>query len=267
MTADHLDSLVIAGFCGLIGLFVGSFLNVVIHRVPVGESVVRPRSRCPRCGTQIRSFDNIPVVSWLILGGKCRDCALPISARYPMVEAGTAVLFAAMGWWLGASWELPAFLYLAAIGVCLSLIDLDTRRLPNSIVLPSYLVAFALLAVPAAVDGRWPDLGRSIVGGLIAFGLYFILAMVYPAGMGFGDVKLAGVLGLYLGWVGWAALAVGVFSAFVIGAVVGIGLMAAHRGGRKTAIPFGPFMFLGALVGLWAGPAIMSWYGSLVGAV
>jgi leader peptidase (prepilin peptidase)/N-methyltransferase len=265
MTGDQLDSLMIAAFCALLGLFVGSFLNVVIYRVPAGESVVKPRSRCPRCGKQIGALDNIPVLSWLILRGKCRNCSMPISARYPAIELGTGVLFGAMGWWLGLSWQLPAFLYLVGIGISLSMIDLDTRRLPNSIVLPSYPVSLALLLVPTVIDGRWPDLGRGVLGGVIAFAIYFALAMIYPAGMGFGDVKLAGVLGLYLGWVGWASVAVGIFAAFIVGAIVGIALMIVRRGGRKTVIPFGPFMFVGALIGLWLGPALLTWYGSIVG--
>jgi leader peptidase (prepilin peptidase)/N-methyltransferase len=170
-----------------------------------------------------------------------------------------------MGWWLGLTWQLPAFLYLAGVGICLSMIDLDTRRLPNSIVLPSYAVAFALLLIPAVIDSRWSDLGRSVGGAVIAFAVYFGLAMIYPAGMGFGDVKFAGVLGLYLGWVGWASLGVGIFAAFFVGAIVGIAVMVGRRGGRKTAIPFGPFMFVGALIGLWAGPALLHWYAGIVG--
>ncbi len=266
MTGDaHVDTMIVAGFCAFLGLFVGSFLNVVIYRVPAGESVVSPRSKCPFCGTQLSSWDNVPVVSWLILRAKCRTCGAHISARYPLIETATAVLFGCVGWWLGLSWDLPAFLYLAAVGLALAMIDLDTRRLPNSIVLPSYGVAIVLLGVAAIVDQRLPDLGRAVVSGAIAFAIYFVLALIYPAGMGFGDVKLAGVLGIYLGWVGWASVAVGLFAAFLLGAVVGIALMIVRRGGRKTAIPFGPFMIAGAFIGLWCGPAILNWYAGLVG--
>ncbi|MEI6230290.1 MAG: prepilin peptidase [Actinomycetes bacterium] len=260
-----IDRMIVAGFCAFLGLFVGSFLNVVIYRVPAGESVVKPRSRCPKCGTQITSVDNIPVLSWLILRGKCRSCGVHISARYPLIELGTAGLFGCVGFWLGPAWDLPAFLYLAAIGIALTMIDLDTRRLPNAIVLPSYGVALALLGVAGVADDRLFDLGRACAGGVIAFGVYFLLALIYPAGMGFGDVKLAGVLGIYLGWVGWPSLAVGIFAAFLIGAVIGLALMAAGRGGRKTAVPFGPFMVVGTFVGLWAGPAIVGLYFSVLG--
>ena len=257
--------MIVAGFCAFLGLFVGSFLNVVIYRVPAGLSVVKPRSRCPQCGTQISSIDNIPVLSWLILRAKCRTCGVHISARYPLVELLTAVLFGCVGFWLGPAWELPAFLYLAAIGIALAMIDLDTRRLPNAIVLPSYGVALALLGVAAVAEQQVPVLGRACAGGVVAFGIYFLLALIYPAGMGFGDVKLAGVLGIYLGWVGWPSLAVGIFSAFLIGAIVGLGLMAVRSGGRKTAVPFGPFMVVGTFVGLWAGPPIANWYLNIVG--
>ena len=257
--------MIVAGFCAFLGLFVGSFLNVVIYRVPAGESVVKPRSRCPKCGTQITSMDNIPVLSWFILQGKCRTCGVHISARYPLIELGTAGLFGCVGFWLGPAWDLSAFLYLAAIGIALTMIDLDTRRLPNAIVLPSYGVALALLGVAGVADDRLFDLGRACAGGVIAFGIYFLLALIYPAGMGFGDVKLAGVLGLYLGWVGWPSLAVGIFASFLIGAVVGLALIAAGRGGRKTAVPFGPFMVVGTFIGLWAGPVIVGWYFSVLG--
>jgi len=266
MTGDaDIDALIVAGFCAFLGLFVGSFLNVVIYRVPAGESVVSPRSKCPRCGTQLSAWDNVPVISWLVLRAKCRTCGTHISARYPLVEVATAVLFGCVGWWLGAAWDLPAYLYLAAVGVALAMIDLDTRRLPNSIVLPSYVVAIVLLGIAAVVNQQMADLGRAVIGGMIAFAIYFILALIYPAGMGFGDVKLAGVLGIYLGWVGWSSLAVGIFTAFVIGAVVGLTLMATGRGGRKTAVPFGPFMIVGTFIGLWCGPLIMNWYLSVIG--
>jgi leader peptidase (prepilin peptidase)/N-methyltransferase len=258
------DALLLVGTCAFLGLFIGSFLNVVIARVPEGISVVRPRSRCPRCETEISARDNIPVVSWLLLRGSCRSCREPISARYPLVELGTAALFGATAWWVGASWALPAFLYLAAVAVALSMIDLDVHRLPDLIVLPSYAVALALLLLPAVVDGRWDDLFRGVLAGLALFAFYFVLVLVYPAGMGFGDVKLAGVLGLYLGWVSWGAVVIGTFAAFLLGAVVGITVMVTGRGGRKAKIPFGPFMFVGAAIALVAAAPLVDWYvGSL----
>ncbi|GEA88805.1 peptidase A24 [Cellulomonas cellasea DSM 20118] len=247
----------------LFGAAIGSFLNVVVWRVPRRESVVHPPSACPACGHEIRPRDNVPVVSWLLLRGRCRDCAAPISARYPLVEAGTAVLFALTAAWLGPSWALPAFLYLAAVAVALALIDLDTHRLPNAIVLPSYPVAAVLLALASANPGGasdWPALLRAAIGCAVLYAVYFLLVLVYPAGMGFGDVKLAGVLGLYLGWVGWGALVVGWFAAFVLGGVFGVALLLSGRAGRKTGIPFGPWMLVGAAVGLLAGEPLLDAY-------
>mgnify|MGYP003602968185 CR=1 FL=1 len=259
-------TLVELGVALVFGLVIGSFLNVVIWRVPRGESIVTPGSGCPSCGHEIRAYDNIPLLSWLIVGGRCRDCGEPISPRYPIVELTTGLLFVLMTWNFGLTWELPAYLYFAAVGVALALIDLDTRRLPNVIVLPSYVVAGLLLLLPAIVDGRWNDYLNAWLGALALFAFYFLLAFVYPAGMGFGDVKLAGVLGLYLGWLGWGPLIVGAFLGFLLGALVGGGLMLAKRAGRKTAIPFGPFMIAGALIAVVFGQSLADTYtGTLLG--
>ena len=246
--------------CLILGLIIGSFLNVVIWRVPRGESIVSPPSACPSCGHKIRAHDNIPVVSWLILRGKCRDCGAPISGRYPLVELGTGVLFTVMAARFGLSWELPAYLYLAAISVALALIDLDVKRLPNVIVMPSYVVAGLLLLLPAVLMPNWPDYLNAWLGAVALFAFYFLLAFIYPAGMGFGDVKLAGVLGLYLGWLGWGPVIVGGFLGFLLGAVVGIGILLARKGGRKTAIPFGPFMLAGTLLAVLWGQALADVY-------
>ncbi len=246
--------------CLVLGLLVGSFLNVVIWRVPRGESVVSPPSACPTCGTEIKWFDNIPVLSWIVLRGKCRSCGNRISARYPLVELGTGLLFALIAVVFGYSWELPAYLYFAAIAVALGLIDLDVKRLPNAIVIPSYADAGLLLLLPAILQPAWMEYANAWLGALVLFAFYFALAYIYPAGMGFGDVKLAGVLGLYLGWLGWGALLVGGFLGFLLGAVVGVVLIVVNRAGRKTAIPFGPFMLLGTLLGIIWGPALSDLY-------
>jgi leader peptidase (prepilin peptidase)/N-methyltransferase len=247
-------------FVVLVGLVIGSFLNVVIWRVPRGESIVSPPSHCPGCGHEVRPRDNIPVLSWLLLRGRCRDCGTHISARYPLVEAGTAVLFGVLTLAIGLEPELPAFLYLGAIGVALAMIDIDVRRLPNAIVLPSYPVAAALLTLAAVVDGSWGDLLRAGLGMVALYAFYFLLALVYPAGMGFGDVKLAGVLGLYLGWLGWAEVVAGGFLGFLFGGVVGGALVLVRRAGRKSMIPFGPFMLAGALVAILWGGALADLY-------
>jgi leader peptidase (prepilin peptidase)/N-methyltransferase len=247
----------------LLGLAVGSFLNVVVWRVPRGESVVHPPSACPECGHPIRARDNVPVVSWLLLRARCRDCGSPISARYPLVEGGTAAAFGLVAWWAGVAWTLPALLYLAAISVALALIDLDVHRLPDSIVLPSYLVGVALLALASANPGGtadWDALVRALIGGVVLFAFYFVVTYIHPAGMGFGDVKLAGVLGMYLAWFGWGQLVVGWFAAFLLGGVAAVVLLVTGRAGRKSGIPFGPWMLAGAWVGLVVGGTLWSSY-------
>jgi len=251
---------------GLLGLAIGSFLNVVIWRVPRGQSVVSPPSHCPSCGQEVRSRDNVPVISWLLLRGRCRDCREPISVRYPLVEAATSAAFVATSLRFGLDAALPAFLYLAAISVALALIDIDTQRLPNAIVLPSYVVGLVLLGAAAVAQGSYGDLLRAGLGMAALYGFYFGLALLYPAGMGFGDVKLAGVLGLYLAWLGWAELIAGGFLGFLLGGVVGGVLMAVRRAGRKSKIPFGPFMLGGAFIAvLWGGALADLYLDSLLG--
>jgi leader peptidase (prepilin peptidase) / N-methyltransferase len=244
----------------VLGLAVGSFLNVVVWRVPRGESVISPPSHCPACEHPVRPRDNVPVLSWLLLKGRCRDCGNPISVRYPLVELGTSAVFVVSTIRIGFSAELPAYLYLGAIGVALALIDIDVKRLPNVIVLPSYIVSAVLLAAAALVEQEWADLLRAGLGMAALYAFYFVLALVYPRGMGFGDVKLAGVLGGYLGWLGWAEVVSGGFLGFLFGGVVGGGLMLARRAGRRSMIPFGPFMLAGALVAILWGGALADLY-------
>ncbi|MGY4642605.1 prepilin peptidase [Cellulomonas sp. URHB0016] len=248
------------GLVTVVGLLIGSFLNVVIWRVPRGESIVSPPSACPRCGARIAWYDNVPVLSWLVLRGRCRRCHEPISVRYPLVELGTGVLFGLVAWHFGISWTTPAYLYLAAISVALALIDIDVHRLPNAIVLPSYVVVPVLLAVASWGSDDWPALLRAVIGGVVLYAFYFLLVLVYPRGMGFGDVKLAGILGAYLAWLGWGSLVVGAFAAFLVGGVFSIVLLAAGRAGRKSKIPFGPWMLLGCAIGVAFGESLWSAY-------
>jgi leader peptidase (prepilin peptidase)/N-methyltransferase len=250
----------LAAFCGVWGLIIGSFLNVVIWRVPRDESVVRPPSHCPSCDTSIAPRDNVPVLSWLILRGRCRHCQKRISARYPIVELATAGLFAAFAVRFGAHAVLPAFLYLGGVGIALAMIDIDLQRLPDKLTLPTYPVALVLLGIAAISDGEgWPY-ARALIGMAVLFGFYATLWFVYPAGMGLGDVKLSGVLGLYLGWLSWRALVVGAASAFLVGAVVSISVLLFMGGSRKTKIPFGPFMLLGVLIATFAADPIAHAY-------
>jgi leader peptidase (prepilin peptidase)/N-methyltransferase len=244
----------------LAGLAIGSFLNVVIARVPEGRSVVRPGSACPACGEPIGPRDNVPVVSWLLLRGRARCCGTPIGRRYPLVELVTAAGFGAVAAWQGMSWLLPALLYLVAISVALTVIDLDVKRLPNAIVLPSYAVVAALLAFAALGTGDWWPFARAVISGAVLYAVYFTLMVINPNGMGFGDVKLAFVLGMYLGWAGWGQVFFGTFAASLLGGLVGIALIAARRAGRKTEIPYGPYMIAGAWLGLTLGDEVVDWY-------
>lgn len=246
------------------GLLIGSFLNVVVWRVPRGESIVRPPSACPVCGTTLRRRDNVPIVSWVALRGRCHTCTSPISRRYPLVEGATALLFVLVGLRFGIAWSAVVYLYLAAVAVALALIDLDTHRLPNAIVLPSYLVIGGLLVLLSWESGDWSALLRAAIGGALMYAFYFIAMVVYPAGMGFGDVKLAGVLGMALGWIGWGSLVTGWFAAFLLGGIFSIALLAAGRAGRKSGIAFGPWMLLGAAVGVGFGEPLWTAYLDLV---
>ncbi|WP_102508600.1 prepilin peptidase [Sanguibacter massiliensis] len=241
----------------LAGLLIGSFLNVVVHRVPAGASVVDPPSACPSCGSRIRWFDNVPVVSWLALRGRCRDCTARISVRYPLLEATTGVLFAATAAWtldgsVGSILLSAVLCYVVAVAVALVLIDVEHHRLPDAIVLPSIYVVVVGLAVVAAVDGAAGRLVMSVVSAAVLYAVYLVIAVVYPAGMGGGDVKLAALIGLVLGWYGIPAVIVGWFAGFVVGGIVGVVVMVTRRSGRKTMIPFGPAMIVGAAIGvLW----------------
>ena len=245
---------------GVLGLALGSFLNVVIWRVPRGESVVRPPSHCPGCDREISPRDNIPVLSWLLLRGRCRRCGTRISVRYPAVELLTAALFALVAYRIGFAPELPAYLYLTAVGVALAAIDLDHRRLPNALTLPSYVVLGALLALASAVTGDWWALARAGIGMAAYYGVLFLLAVAVPRGMGFGDVKLAGVLGMGLAWLGWGELVAGFFLGFAYGALVSIALIALGRAGRKSTVPFGPFLVAGALTAVTYGHELARFY-------
>ncbi|QKS18114.1 prepilin peptidase [Curtobacterium sp. Csp2] len=261
----------------VLGLLVGSFLNVVVHRVPAGLSVVRPASSCAACRAEIRAFDNVPVLSWIVLRGACRDCGSRISARYPLVEAGTSASFALVTGGVLASGVVHAapagptlvllvgLLYLMAVSISLALIDLDTHRLPDAIVLPAYPVLGVLLATTSATTGDWGALLRAVGGAAIMFVLYLALAVVVPGGMGMGDVKLAGVLGLVLAYLGWGPLAVGAFGGFALGATFAIGLLVTRRAARGSGIPFGPWMLGGAWLGILLGTPLWNAYLGLIG--
>jgi leader peptidase (prepilin peptidase) / N-methyltransferase len=230
----------------------GGFLNVVIHRLPRGESLVHPRSRCPSCGTQIAGYDNIPIVSWLLLRGRCRHCGAPISPRYPAVELITALVFAAVVLVRGFDDDLIIELPFVAALIALAGIDLDHKLLPNKIVYP--LAAWGVVAVLIADRD---DVVEHLVAGAGAFLFLFAAVLAYPRGMGMGDVKLAGAMGIYLG----ASVIPALLIAFLAGSVVGIAIIAREGAeARKKAVPFGIFLALGGIVAVLAGPELIDVY-------
>jgi leader peptidase (prepilin peptidase) / N-methyltransferase len=246
--------------CAVLGLLVGSFLNVVIWRVPRKESLQTPRSHCPHCDHELSPRELIPVVSWLLARGRCRHCEDRIGARYPLVELGTAVLFVAVALRFEGTWQIPAYCLLFAALLSISVIDLQHYIVPNRIVYPVGIASVPALALAAAIDDMWDRAPRSLAGAAIAFVFLYTLHIIQPRGMGFGDVRLSVILGLYLGWLGWGQLVLGLFSSFVFGALVGIALMASGKRGRKQHIPFAPFLAAGTITAVLWGVPILDWY-------
>ncbi len=240
----------------LMGLSIGSFLNVVIYRLPLGQSLVSPGSRCPKCGYQLRWYDNVPVVSWALLAGKCRRCRAPISAQYPIVEIVTGLLFVLVAWLTPVGPVLISRLILVAILVALFGIDLEHQILPNVITLPGIAVGlmFSVIAPPG-----WPD---ALIGAALGAGVLYGIAAAYYAvrreeGLGMGDVKMLAMIGAFLGWK--AVLVTLVLSSFS-GAALGLALIAAQRGGMKLALPFGTFLAVGAIAAMLVGDPLIAWY-------
>jgi len=239
------------------GLAIGSFLNVVIYRVPKKMSIVSPRSACPSCGAFIAEKDNIPVASWLLLRGRCRHCHASISPQYPLVELACAALFAGLAARLGYDWALPAYLVLFAGLLALSVIDVETLLLPRAIVWPLSIAVTALFVLAAAITGQWHDLLVGALSGAAWFAVFYAINLASPRILGFGDVRLAPVLGLALGWLGWRYVLLGFFAANLIGAVIGIALIASKRISRQQQIPYGVFLAAGCAVAVFAGPELL----------
>jgi leader peptidase (prepilin peptidase) / N-methyltransferase len=237
---------------GLFGAVIGSFLNVVAHRVPLGESLVSPGSRCPECEAPVKPYDNVPVVSWLVLRGRCRNCGTRISPRYPLVELTTALVFAAVVAVRGFDDDLVLELPFVSALIALAAIDFDHKLLPNKIVYP--LAAYGVIAT-LLVDRD--DLVENLIAGAGAFAFLLLAVIAYPRGMGMGDVKLAGAMGLYLG----LSIVPALLAAFLSGSVVGVIILAREgAAGRKKAVPFGVFLALGGIVGVLAGPELIDVY-------
>ena len=248
--------ILVAIIVGLFGLVIGSFLNVVIHRVPLKQSIAWPSSRCPDCGAPIKSFDNIPLLSYLLLRGKCRECGARISPRYPLVEALTGILFGLAAYEFGLTLALASALVLIGVLISLAGTDLEHRLLPNVIVFPATLVGLALSI--ANDPSRW---WVYVVSAVAVAGGLFALVLAYPRGMGMGDVKMGGMLGAFLG--PYAALTV--FLAALLGGLVGGILIASGRMGRRTALPFGVFLSVAGVLVLFFGQEMWGWYQGLVG--
>jgi len=240
------------------GLIFGSFLTVVVYRVPRGESLVAPRSRCPSCGRQLRAIDNIPVVSWILLGGRCHFCKTKISVVYPLVELAAGALFVGVAVRFDDPWVAVLIAPFSALLVAISVIDIRTKKIPNRIVYPALLLSAGYLVV-ARVAGADVDLVRSALGFLVLGGGFLLIALIVPKGMGMGDVKLAGLIGIVLGSQGLALVGVAAGAGILLGGAGSVVALVAGAS-RKQAIPFGPFLAAGALVAIFAGSEIASRY-------
>ncbi|MCC5949688.1 MAG: prepilin peptidase [Nitriliruptoraceae bacterium] len=262
--------LLIAGAV-VIGLLVGSFANVPIHRWPNGGTVMQPtRSACPACGALIAARDNIPVVSWLVLGRRCRNCAEPIAVRYTIVEAVTAALFGATAWVWGLDPLLPALLVLVWSLVVATAIDLEHRIIPNRLTLRLPFVLAPLVVFAAVMDGAWIDLRRAALAAILVPGVMFALSEVFrlvrgQVGIGMGDIKLAISLGMVVGYLGALELVVFAYATIISAVVIAVALMAVGRARLASRIPFGPYLAVGALVPILAGEPAVALVGLVLG--
>jgi leader peptidase (prepilin peptidase) / N-methyltransferase len=254
----------ILALMGLLGLAIGSFLNVVIYRVPRHESIMFPASRCTVCQTPIKPWHNVPVFSWLALRGRCAACHAVISPRYFFVELATAGLFVAITLRFRLAAELPAYLYLGAAAITLLMIGLDLRQLPNKIVLPSYFVTVLLFVPAGAAGGTITEVVRALIGMTALWAVFFAVAIAFPAVMTFNDANLAGLMGLYLGWLSWAALLIGGFGTFLLGAVGTATLLVTRRKPPATTAPFGSLLIVAAALAVFIAVPVTHWYGSML---
>lgn len=254
------EGLLIA-YAALAGLIFGSFATVAAHRIPARETIVRGRSRCPSCKTQIKAVDNVPLLSFVVLRARCRYCGWRIPWRYPLIEAATGALFALCAWRFGLSVSALVFAGFFWVLVVLTVIDLDHKLLPDRVVYPAFVAGWAGLMVAAVADGTTDRLDDAGIGALVFGGFFFLLGFAYPAGMGGGDIKLAFVLGTFLGYAGGlGAVLAGMFLSFLIGALAGVVAMARSGGGRKMQIPFGPSLALGTAIAVFAGERLARAY-------
>jgi leader peptidase (prepilin peptidase)/N-methyltransferase len=265
-----MDALITSMFVALLGAAVGSFLNVVIYRLPAGVSILHPPSHCPQCRHRLRPYDNVPVFGWLWLRGRCRYCQAPISIRYPLIEAFTGLLFLAAFWLLGLTWTTAAYWVLLSWLVALTFIDVDTLTLPNSLTQSGLGLGLGFQIWNGHLQsGGWGGAAQGlmvgVVGAVLGIWLFDIITLfastaLGQTAMGGGDAKLAAMLGA---WLGWQGVLLSSFLACLVGAVVGGGAMALHLIGRRQPIPFGPFLAIGAVITLFWGPALIGAYRAL----
>ena len=255
------EETLLAFSAAVLGLILGSFGTVVAYRIPRRESFLKGRSKCPACGHTIAARDNIPVFSFALQRGRCRHCGEPISWRYPAMEIATAALFVVAALRFGLSVEAVVYAAFFWTLVVLAAIDLEHKLLPNRVVYPAFVVGWAGLALGALLDGSPERLLDAAIGALTFGGLLFLVAFIYPAGMGGGDVKLAFVLGTFLGYVGGIGVTlVGMFLAFLLGGIIGVVVMVATGGNRKYQLPFGPFLASGTIIAIVAGIPLLNAY-------
>ncbi len=244
----------------LFGAVVGSFLNVCIHRIPSGISIVTPPSSCPNCGKKIRFYDNIPILSYIILGGRCRLCKTSISLRYPIVETLNGVLWVAVMWRFGLGWPMVSYAVLVSSLLVITFIDLDCQIIPDRISIPGIPIGIflgSLILIDPFLRTSMLGWKNSLIGAALGFGLFYAIAVLSRGGMGGGDIKLMGMLG---GFIGWKGVLLTTFAGSLMGSIVGLFMVVFKGGGRKSKIPFGPFLAGGALLSLFFGQEILDWY-------
>jgi leader peptidase (prepilin peptidase)/N-methyltransferase len=246
--------------CALLGLYAGLYLNLAVDLVPRRKPMRPLRAGCRNCLEASTSNPRLPAVPWTLRGRRCRVCGEGVSVRYPLVEVACAVLFAAAAVRFGLDAALPAYLVFFACLLVVSVVDLEYSIIPNRIVYPTVFLSLPLLALAALAEGDLGRLGTALVGAAIAFAVLFVVHLISPASMGFGDVRLTFVLGLFLGWLGLSHVVAGLFLGFALGAVVGVGLVLTRRRGRKDSVPFGPFLAAGAALAVLFGRPLINWW-------
>ncbi len=252
---------VVTAFSFVLGLILGSFATVAAHRIPRRENIVSGRSHCPHCGRMIRAWENVPVVSYVLLRGRCAGCKERISPRYPLIELATGILFGISAWKFGLSLQAALYAAFFWVLVVLTIIDLDHKLLPNRIVYPAFIAGWIGIVADALLTDRTGDLTRAALGAAVFGGLLFTIAFIVPAGMGMGDVKLALVLGTFLGYLGGLPLVLaGMFLSFVAGGVIGVVVMLVTGGSRKMQVPFGPFLAAGTVAAIVVGQPLVDSY-------